>query len=402
MSARASPPLPDIMAAGLLAALSAALIVRDLISARGLVLPGDVMLGHDFLNAWTGGQLTAHGRVAEIYSSGYMTAVDQLVGHTLSVHAFSYPPTALLFLWPLGFIGYLPAFLLWVLATGTAFVVAARPHLARAGLPAWIAVFLPASLINVWAGHYGFVFSALLLAAFSSLEKRPFLAGWLIALLTFKPHMGVLIPLVLLVRGAWKAIIAAVAGTATLVAASLLFFGLEPWRTYLVATTSLQAHLLIKQHAFFFAMMPTTYAGFWVAFGNMPMAIAAQCMSAGVAIFIVVRAALKRIPTFELGLLSATATFLVLPYAFNYDMPIVGLSAAMLLFDGHRRLDRIGRVLALTAFGTPFLVLWLNPIGIPILPLALLGFLWVQARSYGVWNRELAPLTPALAAGAPL
>jgi alpha-1,2-mannosyltransferase len=398
VNARGSPPLPDVVVAGLLAALSAALIFRDIASAKSLVLPGNVMLGRDFLNAWAGGQLTAHGRIAEIYSSGYMTAVDQLVGHSLSVHAFSYPPTALLFLWPLGFIAYLPAFLLWVLATGAAFVAAARLHLARAGLPAWIAALLPASLINVWAGHYGFVFSALWLAAFSALEKRPLLAGGLIALLTFKPHMGVLIPLVLLVRRAWKAMIAAVVGTIALVAASLLLFGLEPWRTYLVATTSLQAHLLIKQHAFFFAMMPTTYAGFWVAFGNMPLAIAAQCLSAGAAIFVVIRAALKKIPALELGLLSATASFLVLPYAFNYDMPIVGLSAAVLLFDGHKRLDGIGRILALTAFGTPLLVLWINPIGIPILPLALLGFLWVQARAYGVWNRELAPLTPALAA----
>jgi len=398
MSARPSPPPPDIMAAGLLAALSAALILRDFMSARGLVLPGNVMLGHDFLNAWVGGQLAAHGRVAEIYSSNYMAAVDQLVGHTLSVHAFSYPPTVLLFLWPLGFIGYLPALLLWILMTGAVFVAAARPHLARAGLPAWVAAVLPASLINVWAGHYGFVFSALLLAAFSSLEKRPLLAGGLVSLLTFKPHMGVLIPLVLLVRGAWRPVVTAAAGTVALVAASLFVFGLEPWRTYLVATTSLQAHLLIKQHAFFFAMMPTTYAGFWVAFGNLPVAIAAQCVSAGAAIFVVIRAALRNIPAFELGLLTTTATFLVLPYAFNYDMPIVGLSAVMLLFGGQRQLDGIGRVLALTAFGTPFLVLWINPLGIPILPVALLGFLWVQARAYGVWEQELAPLSPALAA----
>ena len=395
---RARLPLIDLAVAALLALLSGLIVFRDIASARDLVLPGNVMFGRDFLNAWAGGQLTIHGRVGDIYSSGYMAAVGQLSGHDLSVHAFSYPPTALLFLWPLGLLGYLPALILFLAATGAAFLLAARPYLARSGLPLWAAALLPASLINVWAGHYGFLFSALWLAAFSAIDRRPARAGGWIALLTFKPHMGVLIPLLLLLRQSWQAILAAAAGTAALVAASLVAFGTGPWATYFTATASLQAHLLVKEHAFFFAMMPTTYSTVWEAFGSFQLAVLAQCATAAAAIFVIARAARTEIAWTELGLMLATATFLVLPYAFNYDMGVVGLGAAMLLFDGKGRLDLVGRVLALIALGIPVLVLTLSSTVSPVLPLALLGFLFVQARAYGVWNRGPAPLTPALAA----
>jgi hypothetical protein len=95
--------------------------------------------------------------------------------------------------------------------------------------------------------------------------------------------------------------------------------------------------------------------------------------------------------------MAATATFLVLPYAFNYDMEVVGLGAAMLLFDPRRQLDIVGRVLALLALGSPVLILLLGPHIVPILPLALLGFLCVQARAYGVFGRSRT-LEPAFVA----
>lgn len=384
--------------AALFAALSATFIVRDVTAAKGQVLPGGVMLGRDFVNAWAGGRLALHGRVGDIYSSHYMAALDRLTGQGLSIHAFSYPPSALLFLWPFGLIPYLAALVLFLIATGAAYLVAARPYLARAGLPSWSAAFLPAALINVWAGHYGFLFSALWLAAFSAMDRKPLRAGGLLALLTFKPHMGVLIPLLLLLRQRWPVILVAVAGTLALVVLSLLLFGGAPWVAYLTGTSRLQMHLLVKEHAFFFSMMPTAYSTAWTAFTSVKLAILAQCLFAIPAIVIMVRAARTDIAWTDLGLMAATATFLVLPYAFNYDMEVVGIGAALLLFDSKRQLDLVGRILALIALGTPVLVLVLSARTVPLLPVALLGFLWVQARAYGVWRREPAPLEPALAA----
>ena len=388
----------DLGVAALFVLLAANYVVADLMTMHGGTLAGGkVMIGRDFLNAWAGGQLTLQQRVGEIYSSNYMAALDALTGHNLSPHAFSYPPTALLFLWPLGLVGYIPALAMFLLATGAGFLLAARPYLARASVPLWSALLLPASLMNIWAGHYGFLFAALWLATFSAMDKKPLRAGGLLAVLTFKPHMGVVIPLLLLLRQRWQVITAAVAGTLAVVLASLLLWGTAPWAIYLRDTSSLQLHLLTKEHEFFFRMMPTPYMTFWVACGSLPLAIATQCVAAVAAVFILARATISRIAWLEIGLMAATATFLVLPYAFNYDMGVVGIAALMLLFDRARPLEPLGRALALMALGTPILVRFLDPWAVPILPAALIGFLWVQARAYGAFEAP-AKREPALAA----
>jgi len=54
-------PIGDILFWMTLIAASVTPIVRDLIAARGFVLPDGTMVGRDFLNAWAGGQLVVDG-----------------------------------------------------------------------------------------------------------------------------------------------------------------------------------------------------------------------------------------------------------------------------------------------------------------------------------------------------
>jgi alpha-1,2-mannosyltransferase len=375
--------LVDVALWAIMIALAAAPVISDLSVAQGDVLPSGNLIGRDFLNAWAGGQLAYHGRVAEIYAvHPYLSALSTMVGRPVDFHAFSYPPTLLLFLWPFGLIGYLPALVIWLAATGAAFVVAARSYLAREGIPAWVVALFPASIVNVWAGHHGFVLAALWLAAFAFLPKRPLLAGLAISLLTLKPHMGVLIPLVLLVRCEWRTMLAAACGTLLLFAASVAAFGLSPWMSYFHVTTQVQADLLGQTTSFFLKMMPTPYVGFWVATHSVVAAALAQALFAVAAILIVVRSARSAMAWPQLGLVTATATFLVLPYAFNYDMGVVSVGAALLLYGRGRSLDAFGRLSAWLALTSPILVFGANLIGAPLIPFALLAFLWVQARAY--------------------
>jgi hypothetical protein len=140
--------------------------------------------------------------------------------------------------------------------------------------------------------------------------------------------------------------------------------------------------------------MPTPWVGFWLASKAPLLAAAGHCLVAASAIFVVVRAARSAMPWPELGLLTATATFLVLPYAFNYDMAVVGLAAAMLLFGRSEALGWLGRTLALIAFAAPILVFPANWLALPLLPLALLGFLFVQARAYAPRARKSPEAMP--------
>ncbi len=392
-------PAVELLLWAILAAAGFGLIVRDLMTANGLLLPHGAVIGRDFVNVWAGARLAVSGHVEQIYSvGGYLAALEQMFGQRFDFHAFSYPPALLMFVWPLGLIGYLPALLLWIAATGGLLLVAARPFFARSGLPVWIAALLPASIVNIWAGHHGFVVAAMWLLAFAAIPKRPLLAGLFLALLTVKPHMGVLIPLLLIVRREWRTIAAAAAATACLFLTSVALFGWASWTTYVAVTAGVQSALLEQAQGFFLYMMPTPYVGFWLATGSFPLAVAAHLAFATAAIWIVVRAAVRTVEWPELGLMAATATFLVLPYAFNYDMAVVGIAAAMLLYGRGSDLTPAERLAALLALAAPMLVLAANPLHLPIVPFALLAFLWTQARCYAGLGSEPQQQQPALAA----
>ncbi len=379
---RLRPPWPELIVATLLLIASAGPLAYDLYKAHGLLAPGGAMIGRDFVNCWAGAKLTLLGEAGHIWAPDYIRWVRGLTGLPLGTHNFSYPPPLLLFIWPLAFLPYMPALLVWLAATGAAYLVAARRYLDRASLPWWAAALTPAVLINIWAGHHGFVLAALWLGAFASIEERPALAGILIGLLTLKPHMGVLIPLVLLIRRQWAVIAVAAGATLALILASAAVFGWQPWVDYWTWTVRLQASMLVAPNPLFFDLMPTGYVSMWVASKMFAAAVATQLIVGAAAVAITVRSALSRMNWRDLGLVTATATFLVLPYAFNYDMTVVGVAAAILLFGNRKRLHWAGRILALVAFGAPILVAGANYERIPVLPFLLLAFLWVQARAY--------------------
>src|SRR3546814_3633796 len=69
-----------------------------------------------------------------------------------------------------------------------------------------VALILPGSLVNIWAGHYGFLVGALALYGWRWLDTHPRRAGIIFGIMTIKPHLGVLVALVLLLRRDWTAI----------------------------------------------------------------------------------------------------------------------------------------------------------------------------------------------------
>jgi hypothetical protein len=383
-----------------LALLSCGLIAMDLRDAQGFVLPQGNMIGRDFLNAWAGARLALDGQVHDIFVPQlYLRDLQWLLGRHVAFHAFSYPPTLLLFLWPLGLIGYIPALLIWIVVTGAAYLTAARQYLRPEKVSLWLAALLPAAFVNVWAGHHGFIFSAIWLAAFAAIGKRPMVAGLLIALLTLKPHMGLLIAVLLLVRREWRTIGWATAGTVALVAASAAVFGVEAWMNYFRLIAPLQTDLLTKGAGTYLRMMPTPFVSFWMASHSTMVAIVAHVLFALAALGLLLRAAIHRAGWEQLGLMAATATFLTLPYAFNYDMEVVGIAATLLLYGKSGPSDVLARLSALLAVATPILVFVANGAGVPLLPFALLCFLWTQSKCYGAGGEIAAePLKLAPAA----
>ena len=75
-------------------------------------------------------------------------------------------------------------------------------------------------------------------------------------------------------------------------------------------------------------------------------------------------------------MLTATATFLVLPYAFNYDLTVVCIAALRLWADPAA--TRGERWLAVIGFMAPQIGMLVAPLAIPATPLMLAGLFAAQ------------------------
>jgi alpha-1,2-mannosyltransferase len=359
---------------GLTAAFGVMLFLRDVAGTRaGFSILGEALWGRDFVNVYTSGKLALQGRLDILYDvDAYRAFQDRLFAGGLRYHNYSYPPVTLLYTWLFALLPYPAALVAWLGGTGTCFALAARPYLRDARLPAWVAIVAPASVVNIWAGHYGFLIGALWLGAWHLLPRRPVLAGILIGLMVVKPHLAILAPIVLAWRREWAAIGAAAATTALLGALSALLFGPQLWVTYLSETTRLQAAMVGETGAFFITMMPTVVPSLALAGVKLSAAVLAQAAIGLAATALLLRHLPRR--SRDAGLATAAATFLVLPYAFSYDMTAAGLGA-LLLFRKSLLHGRAG----LVAFGagaaalTPMLVMYLNLSHLPLAPL-LTGF----------------------------
>lgn len=353
--------------------------------------PG-TLVGRDFANVFTAGHLLFDGGLTTIYDvDAYQRYQAALFEGRVGGHNYSYTPVSFFYVWTFALVPYGLSYILWTGLTGAAFLLAARPYLRDAGLPAWLAVITPAALLNVWAGHYGFLFGALWLGAWSIIEKRPKLAGVLVGLLVVKPHLAILMPLLLAARGAWRTFLVAASTVVCLIIFSGLAFGWELWSDYFTDTIVHQAAMVDQTEGVFLWMMPTAYPGFRFS-GLVPAA--AWLLQAACALG-AIGAMLRWMPRDPrlAGLAAATATFLVLPYAFNYDMTIIGLAAVSLLHSAPK--DAYAeRIMAALALLLPAAVVFSNQAGLPIAPpvlLLLLGSLLARRSEVSVLAHDRQP-----------
>jgi hypothetical protein len=392
----ASPDRLWTLAWGFALILVALLFAQDILSTHFTPWPsirGAAIWGRDFANVYTSGNLLLEGRLELLYDLEAYSAYQQaLFDGALRNHNYSYPPPTLLYTWAFALLPYPAALLSWLLLTGAAFAAAARPYLRDSGLPGWIALAAPATLLNVWAGHYGLLIGALWLGAFHLLPRRPILAGVLIGLMLVKPHLAILAPLILARRGEWTAIAAAAGTVAALVAFSALAFGPELWRTWLGVTVGVQTAMVDDVGTYFLTMMPTIVPA--VSALGFPGAAAwtLQILAGAAA----VAALLLHMPksSRDAGLAGGVATFLVLPYAFNYDMTVPGLAALLMLARLRRDPGGGSSFVLLLAFLLPLIVQTFGLLHLPapaLILAALLALLLRQAAEPALKPGTAAP-----------
>ncbi|MEW9616100.1 glycosyltransferase family 87 protein [Shinella sp. S4-D37] len=333
----------------------------------------------DFANYWVAAGLALEGRIGEVFGpqAAYLAHMRSLFGADYPWHAWSYPPHYLLLMLPLGLLPYKAALLSFVTATFLFLCAAARLACPR---PRWwqLLLLLPPILTNGIATQNGFLLSALMLAGLALRDRRPIVAGLCFGLLTVKPQLGVLLPLLLLWERQWVVIASASFTALALVALSAAVFGVEAWTGYIDQIIPYQTAVMREAEGIFLHMMPTVYGSVRSLGGDAASAFTAHLPFA-VAMLALYGASLPRLARPDMRAASTLfATTLAVPYLLNYDLVALIIAAVLWTERGplHPSWRRTLIGLSLIAMIMPGLGLLGWPVAPAVILAAWLGLLY--------------------------
>ncbi len=216
-----------------------ALIVSHVVFLLASLVKGDWLIGHDggvasdFVNVWAAGKLALGGHAASAYDWAiHKAAEESAVGHPFDGYfGWHYPPTFLFVAIPLSLLPYAVAYVVWVFGTFPAYLAAIRAIIGDR-IAYMLAAAFPAVLANFVVGQNGFLSAGLIGGTLVLLERRALLAGVLLGLLTYKPHLGLLFPIALIAGWHWRAFLTAGIVATLMAAAAWAAFGTEAWRAF--------------------------------------------------------------------------------------------------------------------------------------------------------------------------
>lgn len=329
----------------------------------------------DFINYWGAPRIAQHDATLLASPTTYMQALNAEHGAALPKHNWSYPLHSLLLLLPFSLPPLPVAFLLWTLA-GLIFygwtltrLMADQPKRALV-----LGLLAPASLINGWAAQNGFFTASLFLWALHALQqKQPRRAGLWLGLLTVKPHLGLIWPVVLLIQRRWATIATALATLCLLLACSLVWLGADAWRAYIATAIPFQQSLVREAplNELFRTMMPSIPLSLQLWGVDRITAYAVQVF-VSLAVFAAVGWRLRRpMDPAHQCLLLTSAALLLIPYLFNYDMTAFTAALVMVMLHASPR-HWLGWCALGLGYMAPALVYWCYHF-FPIAPLCILA-----------------------------
>jgi hypothetical protein len=362
--------------------------------ARGIgdwVVRPDGRLGNiDFCWIWVSGKFAATSAPSRIYDHALYQAAFQNFYQRGECHLlleqYIYPPTFLFFTYMLGLMPYLAAYAVWIGAT--LFIYLAAVTLIVPGWTAVIVALTPLAVpLNITLGHNGFLSAGLIGLSLSLLERRPWLAGILLGLLTCKPQYGVLFPLALLAARNWRAIGSAAATGLALGATAAMAFGPQTWPAFVASlfdrTSGLSPQPGVE------LVLDTVYGLLYRAGADARLAWAVQlavALSLAPAVYYVWA---KPIPYALKAAMLSIASLLATPYVLHYDLCILSITTAFLVKDGLSRGFLAGERMIIVAC---FVILYF--LRVPLAPIIYLILLLLIYRRVAVANTELPAIPP--------
>lgn len=191
------------------------------------------VLGGDFVAFWAASREIIAGNLTGLYTPDGLDAAIQAhrPGADVTGLTWQYPPHASLIFSPMGYLPYTVAYSLWC-GLGVSIFTAILLSIGFKGrfLIALLATIPIVIALNT--GQNALFTGSLLLVAVLYAKPRPLIAGLAAGLLTIKPQLGILLPILFIAGGHWRAIVSAAIVTIALCSWSYLVAGAETWTSF--------------------------------------------------------------------------------------------------------------------------------------------------------------------------
>jgi arabinofuranan 3-O-arabinosyltransferase len=361
MHATAVPKLPASSRSGLVLAAAcgtafAYMLVLGKFFFSGLWIRDTA--GHplvvDFLPVYVAGEAAWKGQAAAVYDPGHLHEIEvAFAGHPFAGFlGWHYPPLFFLAAMALALLPYAAAFAAWAAATAIAFA-AMTGAIARRTMAGAFALALPPAFACAMVGQNGFFTAALMGTMLLCLPRRPILAGALLALLTFKPQFGVLIPFALVGGRQYRALMSAAAST-TLWIGLGFFLSPNSFAAFLHCLPQ-TSHAVLDEGSSGWGKLQSVYALARLLGGASGTAWAMQICAVVAMGALCIWVWSRRAVAFELkAACLAICCLLATPYVYFYDLPLLAPPLAFLYragdFDRVECLAMAAAAIALTGF----------------------------------------------------
>jgi alpha-1,2-mannosyltransferase len=292
-------------------------------------------IGTDFSGMWTAGRMLLAGDATGLFDPATHFAFQRQFHGAPDVDVFGwhYPPFFLAVAALLALMPYVPALLVWQASTFALYLAAIRVIVPPVPNLALVAAAFPAVLVTIGHGHNAFLTSGLFGLGLVLLQRRPVVAGVLIGLLAYKPQFGLVLPVVLIVGGHWRAVAAASATVLAMTGLVTAALGPEIWQAFLKGAVFTR-EVILEQGNTGWHKIQSTFSALRSFGAPLGLAYAGQfAVTLGVVATLALCVWYRGDPR-RLAAMTAVGALLATPYCLDYDMTLLGVAIAFSVAHG--------------------------------------------------------------------
>ncbi|MCC8939901.1 DUF2029 domain-containing protein [Bradyrhizobium sp. Arg68] len=256
--------------------------------------------------------------------------IDAVGGSVNQLGHWTYPPQFDLLIAPLGLVHVGTAYFLFI-ATTLGLYLGTLRAISKDCFALVVILLSPALLLTLIGGQNGFLTGSLAGLTCVAIERKRLVAGCSLGLMVIKPHLAAGVAIYALLARRWITVITAIGIIISSSILCTLLFGVQIWSSFLSSAQDLSAYygsgrFDLYRSISFYAVLRS--AGFPAA-----LALVGQAVVALAALSVVALAIYRELPARRSLGIAAIASLLTSPYAYDYDLPILGVGMALLLPD---------------------------------------------------------------------